>query len=112
MGHLEVWLSFVCQINRKVMLTHFRGLGQIHTTLETDSCGSWGCAGILVREYITMQWPMSVSRNNLALLEFYPMLVSVFIWSERLCNKRLEIGCDNLATVYIINKCIFTLQCL
>ena len=67
---------------------------------------------------------MSVSRNKLALLEFYPILVSVFIWPEKLRNKRIQIKCDNLVTVYIINKLksqdlvimkpmrIFSLQCL
>ena len=84
----EVWLSFVRQFNGKAMFINSRGFGQIHMTLETDSSSSWGCAAILYKEYITMQWPMSVPRNNLALLEFYPILVSVFIWSEKLHNKQ------------------------
>ena len=92
--------------------------------LETDSSGSWGCAAVYQNQYFAIPWPAQVCRSNLALLEFYPIIVATFTWSAKLANRRLIIHCDNLATVFIINKLkakdphtmslvrMFALQCL
>ena len=65
-----------------------------------------------------------IGRRNMALLEFYPIAVASHIWASTWANRRLSICCDNLATVFIINKLksndesimklvrIFTLRCL
>ena len=79
---------------------------------------------MLGSSYFLSDWLACIPRNNLALLEFYPIVVATFVWHRELANKRLSINCDNMATVYIINKLkprepllmnlvrIFALQCL
>ena len=121
---LETWAEFLDCFNGKSMFIHSTIEQTPGLTLGTDSSGSWGCAAVLADEYLTLQWPAALPRNNLSLLEFYPIVLAVHVWWDELRNARLTIKCDNLATVYIINKLkssdeltmklvrLFALQCL
>ena len=120
---LETWKQFLETFNGKSMFVHSH-LQASGLTLSTDSSGSWGCAAIFKDECLALRWPPTLPRKNLALLEFYPIVLAVFIWAVELLNARLVVECDNLATVFIINKLkssddlimklvrLFTLQCL
>ena len=121
---LKTWLDFLHNFNGKAMFVPSGWDLPSVLHLETDSSGSWGCAAIFQNQFFALQWPPTTRRTNLALLEFYPIVVSTFVWGPSLANKRLLIHCDNLATVFIVNKLksqepntmalvrMFALQCL
>ena len=121
---LQTWLTFLHDFNERTMFVRSRWshLEVIHMT--SDSSGSRGCAAIFKEQCFAMEWSEQIPRINLALLEFYTIVLAIFIWAESMTDKRLTINCDNLATVLIINKLkstdntimklvqIFALQCL
>ena len=121
---LQTWQDFLNHFNGQSMFVKSGCEGPHVVDLATDSSGSWGWGAILNNEYCMAPWPKSVNRSNMALLEFYPIVVSTFLWQNHMQNNRIRIKCDNLATVYIINSlksrcdyimilvCIFALQCL
>ena len=41
---------------------------------------------------------------SIALQELYPIVIACFLWGKQWQRKRVLFHCDNLATVYIINK--------
>ena len=114
---LQIWLEFLQDFNGRAMFLSSTTDSPQACTLASDSSGSWGCGAIF-------EWPSSIPRNNLALLEFYPIVLATHVWAAKMCNKSISISCDNMAVVYIINKLksqdpsilkllrIFTLQCL
>ena len=50
------------------------------------------------------EWPADWRDKNITLLEFYPIVVALFIFTEELRNKRVCFHTDNNALVYIINN--------
>ena len=123
-GDLQIWLEFLEDFNGKAMFLSSAPDPPQSLTLGSDSSGSWGCGAIFEGEYFSLEWPSSIPRNNLALLEFYPIVLATHVWDTKMSNKSISISCDNIAVVYIINKLksqdptimkllrIFTLQCL
>ena len=101
---LQTWLIFLQNYNGKTMFVRSGWDLPSVLLLETDSSGSWGCAAVFQGQYFAIQWPPQVNRSNLSLLEFYPIVVATFVWSAAMSNKRLIIHCDNLASVFIVNK--------
>ena len=42
--------------------------------------------------------------DDITVLELFPLLVSLHIWSEDIRNKKIIFRCDNLAVVHIVNS--------
>ena len=121
---LLIWLEFLNDFNGRAMFLSSATDSPQVLNLGSDSSGSWGCGAIFEEEYFSLEWPSSIPRNNLALLEFYPIVLATHVWVSKMSNKSISISCDNMAVVYIINKLksqdptimqllrIFTIQCL
>ena len=121
---LETWKFFLNQFNGKAMFVSSLEMSPPEVELKTDSSGSFGCGAIFGQEFFSIEWPPPVPRENLALLEFYPIMLATIVWARKMQNLRIKILCDNLAVVHIINNLkskdvttmklvrIFTLQCL
>ena len=43
-------------------------------------------------------------QNSITILEFFPILVSIFVWRSHLAGKKIVFHCDNMAVVEILNK--------
>lgn len=42
--------------------------------------------------------------RNLAVLEFFPIVLAVEIWGSQFCNKKIHFNCDNMGVVMAINS--------
>ena len=74
-------------------------------TFSTDSCLT-GCGGICGREYFHVSFPEWIIVQGLPIhkLELLAVLIGVRIWG-RYCNSlKLQIYCDNDASVQVINS--------
>jgi hypothetical protein len=53
------------------------------------------------------KWPQSWHTrgftSDITVLELFPILVALYIWSSELVNKIIRFNCDNMAVVQIIN---------
>ena len=49
------------------------------------------------------QWPSSWKKKGITLKEFFPIVLAIKIWAEKLRNKYITFHSDNEAVVHIIN---------
>ena len=57
-----------------------------------------GCGGGIVR------WPSEWAYTNIAILEFFPIVLSLFLWGHEMKNRCILFFTDNEALVHVINK--------
>ena len=107
---LKTWLHF---------FQHFNGISVFHdhlwysnadVCLYTDSSaavnngfgayfqGCWSCAAW------PKEWFAYGYTKNITLLEYFPILVSLYIWGHKLRNKKVLFQCDNASVVHVINR--------
>ena len=123
---LRMWLVFLKDFNGVSIIPDQLWLACDDLELFTDASGSVGCAGYFKGSWFRSKWPDDDfgKRRSIAWLEFFPIVVSVVLWSHLLKGKRIIARSDNMAVVSIINKqsskCphimklvrFFVLQCL
>lgn len=127
---LIMWLEFFANFNG-VSVFHDRfWLTNEDVQLFTDSAGGaeLGCGIVFGNSWAAAPWPNEWHQQNITaditVLELFPLLVSLYIWGDKLRNKRILFRCDNIAVVHIINSMTaksvmvmvllraFTLKCL
>lgn len=52
-------------------------------------------------------WPDDWAYRNIAILEFYPIVLSLYLWGQTMSNKHVLFFTDNNALIHVINKCYF-----
>ena len=57
-----------------------------------------GCGGGIVR------WPSEWAYTNIAILEFFPIVLSLFLWGHEMKNRCILFFTDNEVLVHVINK--------
>ncbi len=72
--------------------------------LYTDAAASFGFGGFLVRIGCCGSWPEHLKSLNITVLEFYPIVLSVFLWGDLMRNQCIIFFTDNAALVDVINK--------
>jgi hypothetical protein len=50
------------------------------------------------------RWPSEWQHRNIAILEFYPIVLSLCLWGHHMCNQSILLFTDNKALVHVINK--------
>ena len=94
----------------------------------TDAAASIGMGIYLGGKWAQAKWgthfPNETSSNNITFLEYFPILVALHIFSDKIKNKKVLFHCDNAAVVEIISKqtckcprvmdlvCPLVLQCM
>ncbi|KAM3924807.1 uncharacterized protein RB166_008163 [Leptodactylus fuscus] len=105
-GDLAVWDTFLDKYNGRSLLID--GVTEAFDyELFTDAAGSGGFGAFYQGSWCASNWPedwvtMGLTRN-LALLELFPILVSVMVWGSAFRNKKICFHCDNLGVVQAIN---------
>ena len=73
--------------------------------LYTDSAGSIGFGAIFGKHWCYGEWPREWQNRNIAILEFYPIVLSLLLWGSKMQNQCIVFHTDNEALVHVINKC-------
>ena len=92
---LRVWLTFLSDFNGCSFFMH-EGWG--------IRSGALGFGAVFGDQWCYGKWPESWKSYNIAVLEFYPIVLSVLLWGHRMKNKRVLLFTDNEALVHVINK--------
>ena len=73
--------------------------------MSTDACLK-SCGGWCGTEYFSSKFPNFVLENDphINVLELLTILVGLKIWGERFRNLRIQIFCDNSASVVVLNS--------
>ena len=72
--------------------------------LYTDASGALGFGAAFGDQWCYGEWPESWKSYNIAVLEFYPIVLSVLLWGHRMKNKGVLFFTNNEALVHVINK--------
>ena len=73
-------------------------------TLFTDSAGGFGFGAILGSHWCYGPWPQHWRDYNIAFLEFFPIVLSLYLWGDQIANRCILLFSDNEAVVHVINK--------
>ncbi len=102
-----MWLKFLNEFNgtTKFPDLHWESDNNLH--FYSDSSGSVGCGVIFGSSWSYLCWPEEWNtdmRNDITFLEFVPIVLGFYLWSDKLQNKKLILHVDNLAFVEILNQ--------
>ena len=76
------------------------------TILEvyTDASGTLGFGAIFGSRWCFGKRPATWSYRNNAILEFYPMVLSLYLWGQAMRDRCILFFTDNESLVHVINK--------
>lgn len=101
---LAVWQSFLCGFNGKSFFLEDQWYNSEHLNLFTDASGSLGFGAIFGSKWCYGSWPVEWTSFNIAVLEFYPIVLSLCLWGKLMRNQCILFFTDNEAIVHAINK--------
>ena len=101
---LVTWSNFLHQFNGRSLFLHDHWVDSSTLRLFTDASGALGYGAIFGTEWCYGEWPGSWKGLNIAILEFFPILLSVLLWGSKMRNRRIVFFTDNEALVHVINK--------
>lgn len=103
---LKVWLSFLSSFNGKSLFLDETWCNSNKLNLFTDASGSIGFGAIFGSEWCYGKWPTEWLQlnHNIAFLEFYPIVLSLYLWGHKMQNRCILFFTDNESLVYVINK--------
>ena len=100
-----VWQHFLQQFNGRSFFLEDAWLDNQTLQLFTDSSGVLGFGAIFGSNWCYGEWPKEWQSLNIATLEFYPIVLSLYLWGSAMCNKCIIFFTDNEALVSVINRC-------
>ena len=101
---LHVWKTFLLSFNRKSFFLDFHFLSQHLLRFYTDSSSTIGFGGYFGSHWFSGLWSSQCLRLNIALLEIFPIYLSLMFWGAELSNKCVMVMSDNQAVVHILNN--------
>ncbi|XP_054839956.1 uncharacterized protein LOC129332750 [Eublepharis macularius] len=124
---IEVWEEFLSSFNGIIFWREELLVGA-QLQVASDASGSTGFGVFFRGHWCAEQWPREWDESevvrDLTFLEFFPILVAVFLWGHELANHVVHFWCDNMAVVQVVNSLTsksvrvmslvraFTLKCL
>lgn len=104
---LVMWASFLDQFNGVSFWREDRLL-EAELQVHSDAAGGLGFGVYFRGRWCASAWPdrwveLGLTRD-ITFLEFFPVVVALFLWGSELANSTVRFWCDNMAVVRIINK--------
>ena len=101
---LNLWLSFLSNFNGKSFFLEDTWLSSSKLNLFTDASGALGFGALFGSHWCYGKWPSSWQYQNIAILEFYPIVLSFYLWGAAMSNQCILFFTDNKALVHVINR--------
>ena len=103
---LRIWKKFLSEFKYNRPLPDLKVYTNTDLTLYTDASSTLGFGAYMAGEWTVGKWSeqFKSSQPSMAILELYPILVALVLWSSELANKNVLFMCDNQAVVQIINQ--------
>ena len=98
-----MWQNFLAKFNGHCLFQQAGWSESPDLHLFTDA-SKIGYGAILGERWVAGEFPLDWQRNNITVLELYPIVLALNIWKDHLSNKKLRIHTDNQDLVYVINK--------
>lgn len=101
---LKLWLSFLSGFNGKSFFLEDTWLSSSKLHLYTDASGAMGFGAVFGSHWCYGEWPINLKYRNIAILEFYPIVLSLYLWGGAMSNQCILFLTDNESLVHVINK--------
>ena len=101
---LKVWLSFIADFNGCSFFINDTWQNSSKLGLYTDASGALGFGAVFGNRWCYGKWPPDWAYRNIAILEFYPIVLSLYLWGCEMSNQCVLFFTDNEALVHVINK--------
>ena len=101
---LLIWQQFFQEYNGKSFFLDEKRENSVSLQLFTDAAGAYGFGAVFGAQWCYGEWPGEWNGKNIAILEFYPIVLSLLLWGDKIRDKCLTIFTDNQALVHVINK--------
>ena len=105
---LLMWTRFLDGWNGKSFFYDSDITTSADMELYTDASGSIGYGGYFQGKWFACRWPQQLQISDkdmsIAFMELVPIVTCAVIWGSQWCLKRILFHCDNMATVFIVNK--------
>ena len=101
---LRVWLTFLSSFNGVYFFRNEIWENSVKLKLFTDAAGSLGFGAIFGNAWCYGRWPDQWLHRNIAILEFFPIVLSLCLWGDKMRNHSILFFTDNEALVHVINK--------
>ena len=100
-----IWEQFFTEYNGKSFFLHDKWETSVSLQLFIDASGACGFEAIFGSHWCYGAWPKEWLVLNIAVLEFYPIVLSLILWGDQIRDKCVTLFTDNEALVHVINKC-------
>ena len=84
---LNLWLSFLSNFNGKFFFLEDTWLNSSKLNLFTDASGALGFGALFGSHWCYGKWPLNWQYQNIAILEFYPVVLSLYLWGAAMSNQ-------------------------
>ena len=101
---LAVWQEFLSNFNGKSFFLDEHWLSSEKLDLYTDAAGGVGFGAVFGSKWFYGSWPSNWLHRNIAVLEFFPIVLALSLWGNMMSNKCILFFSDNEAVVQVINK--------
>ena len=101
---LNLWLSFLSNFNGKSFFLGDTWLNSSKLNLFTDSSGALGFGAIFESHWCYGKWLYNWQYQNIAIFEFCPIVLSLYLWGAAMSNKCILFFTDTESWVHIVNK--------
>ncbi|XP_064625914.1 uncharacterized protein LOC135486748 [Lineus longissimus] len=101
---LSMWLEFLSGFNGRCFFLSDRFYSSDTLHLFSDSSTTIGFEVVFGTHWAYGVWEEQYRSLNIAILEFYPIVLALYLWSKELSNKVIVFHTDNEALVHVINK--------
>ena len=97
------WKEFLKHFNGVSLLVKRRWSDSESLSMYTDASDvGFGC--ILGNSWTYGTWPATWKKFNIAVREFFPIVLAVHLWGTKFKDMNVTFFCDNLAVVEILKK--------
>jgi hypothetical protein len=107
-GDLSIWSTFLDSFNGQVYFLDQEWTSDESLQLFTDSSGALelGCGAFFHGEWCYLGWSSCWQEilGDMTFLELVPVVLAVYLWADKLANKKVILHIDNQALVAILNK--------
>ena len=101
---LGVWLEFLSNFNGRSFFLATRFLTGDVLQLFTDAAGGVGYGALCGSAWFHGRWPEAWRLFSVSVLELYPIMAAVVVWSDSWANKNVCFFTDHESLVPIINN--------
>ena len=100
---IKIWIEFLKSYNGITILRKPSTASSKTVNLYTDASAA-GFGGTFGTHWIQESYPNSWKNYHISVLEIYPILVLIKVFSHKIANADITFHCDNEAVVTVLNK--------